>query len=175
MGPITAISVSLALLIFSGLAFSVLLLPLAAAAQSVFCIVVSDESIDMWERQEFAHFGCGSEDEANALDLNENNNRAGFSYWFTLLHAELLGVSEGEFSMLRSIANHHGNDGEGLLHIKMCAAYLGIIWFAGWLVVVLFVIVPRTSAPKAVAAAVTTGGSPPNETIGVEQANAGWG
>jgi len=162
-----AVGVSLAVLVVSALAFSVLLLPLAAAAKSVFCIDVLDESLPLDEnRMLFVQYGCGSEDEANDLGFPESSNRAGFGYWFTLLHAEFLGVSEGEFKSLHYWANQQGNDGEGLLHIKMCAAYLGNIWFAGWLVVVLFVIVPRTSVPRARIPDTTTSSSPPNEGIG---------
>jgi len=129
-----AVGVSLAVLVVSALAFSVLLLPLAAAAKSVFCIDVLDESFSIEYRMRYVQYGCGSEDEANDLGFDESSNRAGFGYWFTLLHAEFLGVSEGEFKSLHYWANQQGNDGEGLLHIKCALHTLGTSGLQdGWL------------------------------------------
>mmetsp|Transcript_155310 Transcript_155310/g.275502 ORF Transcript_155310/g.275502 Transcript_155310/m.275502 type:complete len:341 (+) Transcript_155310:72-1094(+) len=152
MGNITAILITLGSFVISGLAFSVLLVPFAAAVKGTFCIDISDESYYIWIRESFARDGCGSDDEARQIFGDDEDakrrNRPGFGYWFNLLHAELLGVSDGAYFQLFMMANDGGNSGETLLHIKVFAAYLGKIWFAGWLSCVLLIILPRTSIQK---------------------------
>lgn len=156
MRTLTALCASIALLVIVGLALSILILPLVFGAQKVYCIDIADESRSTEDRIRFASYGCGSEDESNALGLDQSK-RLGFGYWFCLLHAAFLGVSEGGFGTLQWNANFVGQSGEALFHLKMVAAYLGQIWFATWVAVVIFAILPRTSAWKAMIATISTG------------------
>lgn len=174
----TAVIASMGLLIVSHLFCLVLLLPLAAIAEMTFCAdFTTDGSSPIDLTAQRWHYGCGSAEDGFKLQIPgatspeeaEKVSRSGFGLWFTQLHSSFLGVYSGDTAPVARLGAASGRPIETQFHLQVTAAYLGKIWFGGWLVLVAFVVVPRTDAWMAMGARIGGAGQLVN-TVGASAA-----